>query len=58
MKHYHRITVDTHDQQVISLERLHKALSKLVGERAATLLLEDIYVELDHLSDRHMRYSV
>lgn len=58
LKRYHGIVFDAPDQQVISLERLYRALNELVGERAATLLLEDIYVELDHLSNRHMHYSV
>ena len=58
LKHYYRIVFDISNQQAISLERLYRALNELVGERAATLLLEDIYVELDHLSNSNMHYSV
>ena len=54
LKRYHRITFDPRNQQNISLEHFHKAMCELVGERAASLLLEDIYVELDQLSDMHM----
>lgn len=45
------IEFDSDGKASCSLEELHSALSGLAGERVATLIIEDIYIELDRLSD-------
>lgn len=52
LEHDHNIVVDSSSGQfACSFERLFAALSSIAGERTAMIILEDIYIELDRLSD-------
>lgn len=46
----YNISLDS-DADSCSLEQLHLALSKLIGERSTALLLESVYIEIDRLAE-------
>lgn len=51
LQHDYNISLDSNINCSCSLEQLHLALSRLFGTQAATLLLENVYIEIDRLSE-------
>jgi len=51
--HFHKynISLDADSNASCSFEQLYFALSKLLGPSTASLLLEQVYIELDRLAD-------
>ena len=51
LKHHYNTTVTQNGDLTCSLYELNQALEQLMGEDAAQLVLQDIYVEIDALTD-------
>jgi hypothetical protein len=52
LKTKHDISVDANNRLSCSLVELHTALEDLLGEEAADMLLEAIYLELEAISEK------
>lgn len=49
LSHHHKIWLDEHDKPTFTLIDLSQALNHLIGEGAAELIMQDIYIELDSM---------